>query len=104
MSVIDSSRLSEMPRVFSRETLIEGHPRRISCVEICGQIYSITRGPITIVRLEDEWYDDVRDPDAVIDTLKRAKGVGADITHVDIPLVLKSNYCYGAPCNRIDLT
>src|SRR2546425_3427497 len=79
MSVIASSRLSEMPRVFSRENLIEGHPRRISCVEICGQIYSITRGPITIVRLEDEWYDDVRDPDAVIDSLKRAKGVGADI-------------------------
>ena len=77
---MNSSQVSAPLRVLSRETLIEGQPRRMSCLQVCGQIYSITRrGPSRVVRLEDDWYDDVRDPDAVIDTLKRAKGAKADI-------------------------
>src|SRR5438552_12062842 len=80
MSAVGSAQVSEALRVLSRETLIHGQPRQIPCVEVCGQIYSMTRpGPLRVIRLEDEWYDDVRDPVAMIDTLKGANGVKADI-------------------------
>ena len=51
---------------FTKETLIHGRPARIDCIRIADQTYSITGGPIAIARLEDEWYEDVKDPDAVI--------------------------------------
>jgi len=79
LSVPHSSQASETVRLFSKETLIAGQPRQISCAEICGQIYLIRRGPLTIVELEDGWYEDVRDPAAVIESLKHAKGIKADI-------------------------
>ena len=55
--------------VFNRETLIKGKPAQVECVEIGGQTFAITKGSLTMVRLEDEWYEDVRDPEFVIDVL-----------------------------------
>ena len=55
---------------FAKDTLIKGQPAQIECVEIGGQTYSITRGPAHVVSLEDEWYEDVRDPEAVIAALR----------------------------------
>lgn len=57
--------------VFVKETLVKGQPARIECVEIAGQIYSLTRGLTTVLRLEDEWFSEVRDPQAVIDAIRR---------------------------------
>jgi hypothetical protein len=65
--------------VFSRETLIKGRPAQVECVEIGGQTFAITKGPLTMVRLEDEWYEDVNDPSAVIDALKERSRVNPDI-------------------------
>jgi hypothetical protein len=47
---------------FTKETLIGGQPARIQCLEIGGQSHSLSRGAATIVCLEGEWFDDVRDP------------------------------------------
>jgi hypothetical protein len=55
---------------FTRETLINGEPARLECLEIDGQTYSVSRNVATTVRLEDEWFEDVRDPEAVIAALK----------------------------------
>lgn len=63
---------------FAKQTLIEGQPARIHCLEIDGQTYSLSRGLATIVCLEDEWFDDVRDPYSVIAELKQSP-VHADI-------------------------
>jgi hypothetical protein len=63
---------------FTKETLIDGKPARIECVDISGQSYCLSRGLIVMVRLEDEWYEDVNDPDQVIAALKAAS-VRADI-------------------------
>lgn len=57
-------------RIFTKETLIKGKPARIQCIEIGGQTFSIARGPLTVVSLEDEWYEDLANPQAVIDALK----------------------------------
>ena len=56
---------SHAPRIFSKDTLHKGQPAQIECVDIFGQIYTLTRGPVTVLALEDEWYEDVRDPAAV---------------------------------------
>jgi hypothetical protein len=61
---------SQTPRVFSKETLIKGQPAHIECVEILEQIYTVSRGPLTVLALEDEWYEDVRDPAAVVEYLR----------------------------------
>ena len=64
---------------FNRETLIKGQPAQIECVEIYGQTYSIGRGLLTTLKLEHEWYEDVRDPFAVIDALNHSINVKPDI-------------------------
>jgi hypothetical protein len=66
-------------RVFAEDTLIKGQPARIDCVDIGGQTYSISRGPLTIVGLEDDWYEDVRDPEAVIAALRSHTGLTPDV-------------------------
>lgn len=64
---------------FFQDTLIKGQPARIECIQIAGQTYSITRGPLTIVRLDDEWYEDVNDPAAAIGCLREDADVRADL-------------------------
>jgi GNAT superfamily N-acetyltransferase len=67
-----------MTTVFTKETMAAGHPARIECLEIAGQTFALSRGPATVVQLEDEWYDDVRDPCAVLAALRDAR-VDADV-------------------------
>src|SRR5438093_5107086 len=64
---------------FFKDTLLKGQPARIECVELDGQTYTITRGPITVVDLEDEWYEDVANPEAVIEALRAHPQVRADL-------------------------
>jgi hypothetical protein len=63
---------------FSKESLVNGKPTRLQCLEIKGQTYSLYGGPATVVQLEDEWYDDVMDPKAVIAALRESR-TGVDI-------------------------
>ena len=51
---------------YLKDTLVNGQPAKIRCVDIDGQTYVINRGPVTVVSLEDDWYEDVRDPERVI--------------------------------------
>ena len=66
-------------RAFTKDTLIRGQPARIECVDILGQTYTITRGPLTTISLEDDWFEDVAEPEAVIAALKDSTGVKPDI-------------------------
>ena len=79
MSITMSLPPSQAPRLFSKETLIKGQPSQIECVEILGQTYSVTRGPLTVLALEDEWYEDVRDPAAVLDALRDHPDIRPDV-------------------------
>jgi hypothetical protein len=65
--------------LFAKELLIKGQPKQIECLEISGQTYSIARGPLTVVKLEDEWYDDVKDPARVAEILRSSKDVKPDL-------------------------
>jgi len=66
-------------RIYTKETLINGKPGYIQCVDIEGKTYAINNGLLTIVELEDEWYEDVKNPAKVIDELKKIPGLKADI-------------------------
>jgi hypothetical protein len=66
-------------RIFTKNTLIQGQPAQLECVEIAGQTYAITRGPVTVMGLEDEWFEDIADPDAVIKALRETAGFKPDI-------------------------
>jgi hypothetical protein len=64
---------------FSKDVLVKGRPGLIPCVEVQGQTFTLTRGPVKVISLEDEWYEDVRDPEAVIDVLKAQRDPIADV-------------------------
>jgi hypothetical protein len=55
--------------VFAKDTLVKGNPAKLDCVEIRGQTYSISKGAVRIVSLEDEWFEDMTEPAAVMETL-----------------------------------
>jgi len=74
-----AARRSDTLRAFTSETLIKGKPTPVECLRIANQTYSIDRGSIAVVRLEDEWYEDVNDPYAVIDALKGSYEIKPDI-------------------------
>jgi hypothetical protein len=48
-------------------------------VGIGGQCYLLSKGPIRIARLEDEWYEDVGDPISIIESLKENREANADL-------------------------
>jgi hypothetical protein len=79
MSQLTSVSEPSASTVFLKDTVVNGRPAKIRCVAVDGRTYSITRGPYTLVALEDEWYDDVPDPENVIETLKNTADVNADL-------------------------
>lgn len=65
--------------VFFKNALIEGVPTKVRCVEIGGQVFGIDGGILRTAGLDDDWYDDVRDPPGVIDALKSRGDLGVDL-------------------------
>jgi hypothetical protein len=70
--------MSTVPSLFIKEMLVNGKPTRVECVELHGQAYSLSKGVATTIQLEDEWYEDVADPESVISVLRQSQ-VPADI-------------------------
>jgi hypothetical protein len=64
-----SSTTAEKLRAFRKEKVVNGERSSVQCVEINGQIYCSGRGFVSVASLEDEWYEDVNDPDSVIAAL-----------------------------------
>jgi hypothetical protein len=79
MSESTSSKARERLATKSKVSIVDGRPTKVRYLEIAGQTYTISRNPVNIVRLEDEWYEDVRDPLSVIDTLAHSSGFRPDI-------------------------
>ena len=61
-----SSTTAEKLRAFRKEKVVNGERTSVQCVEINGQIYCSGRGFVSVASLEDEWYEDVNDPESVI--------------------------------------
>lgn len=63
------SRAPQKLQLSRKEKLVNGKPTQVGCVEINGQIYTFGGMPLSLISLEDEWYEDVNDPDSVISAL-----------------------------------
>jgi hypothetical protein len=62
-----------MPGVFAavpKETLLNGKTVRRHTVEINGQTFSISKGPLGFASLEEEWFEDLKDLEIAIAGLK----------------------------------
>jgi len=66
-------------KVYTKDAMAKGQPVQIECIDICGQTYAIANGPVTVMGLEDDWFEDVVDPEVVIETLKTSAGFKPDI-------------------------
>jgi hypothetical protein len=64
---------------YAKPSLVNGKPCTVECVDILGQTYEVARGLATTVSLEDEWYEDVRNPEQVASSLADDRLVDADI-------------------------
>jgi hypothetical protein len=60
-------------RAFTKETLVNGQPARLKCLEIGGQTFVNSGGPLKILGVEDEWFEDVLDPVSVVGALAGSK-------------------------------
>lgn len=67
-----------MSHAFTRQTLVRGQWTAARYIEVEKQVFRLSSGALTVARLEDEWYEDLLDPQSVITALKHC-GVRADI-------------------------
>lgn len=65
--------------LFTKQTLVKGRPASIRCADIGGQTFVVQGGLISTVSLEDEWFGDVADPQAVIQALRTSLDTTPDI-------------------------
>lgn len=79
MSKESTARLSGAELIYTKETLKDGKPHRLECVDVAGKTFAIQRGFVSIVGLEQEWYEDVEDPESVISELKHLPGAKPDL-------------------------
>ena len=79
MTAVSEVRSSKTLETFTKETLVKGQPMQVKGVKIAGQTYAVSHGAVKLLSLEDEWYDDVRDPEAVIEALRNSNGFKPDI-------------------------
>jgi hypothetical protein len=71
--------MTQKLQIRKKDTIVNGQPAQVEYVEIDGQIYTLSRGAFTVLSLEDEWYEDVRDPQTVVETLKSQTGFKPDL-------------------------
>jgi hypothetical protein len=65
---------------IARRTIVDGASVNLKYVDIGGQTFTLSRrGPITIIAIEDQWYEDLTDPEEVIDRLRGNPGLKPDI-------------------------
>jgi GNAT acetyltransferase-like protein len=60
------------------ETVTDRKAVSLDCAKINGQAYSVTRGLVRVMSLEDDWFEDVNDPAPVIAALNNSD-IKADI-------------------------
>src|SRR6516225_11759555 len=63
---------AQTPQKIEKDALRNGEPVRLKCLVIDGQTYSITGGMVKVARLEQEWYEDVKTPPAVVSSLRNS--------------------------------
>jgi hypothetical protein len=76
-NIVSASNTSGPPaevimKTIRKEILIKGKPKEVDCLAIGGQTFTVSKGLTTVVRLEEEWYEGIPDPKAVVAALSSA--------------------------------
>lgn len=71
----NSSPALNIGTIYKKDSLVNGQPTQIKCFDIGGQTYSISSGPVKIAGLEDDWFEDQKDPEKVISILAETKAI-----------------------------
>ena len=74
-----STAIENKLQAYRFDTLINGRESTVPCVDIQGQRYAVARGVVSILGLEDDWYEDIADPEAVISELREHPGWKPDL-------------------------
>jgi hypothetical protein len=65
--------------VFTKETLIKGQPARIQCVDLLGHTFELHGNFLAQLSLEDEWFEDIEDPQALVQAVAQLPGRTPDL-------------------------
>lgn len=66
--------------IFTKETLIKGQPAQIRCIELLGHTFEVQAAAgLVKLSLEDEWFEDIDDPQALLQALARRPGRTPDL-------------------------
>ncbi|MGR9108181.1 MAG: hypothetical protein ACU843_14765 [Gammaproteobacteria bacterium] len=65
--------------IYTKETLKDGTPISLQCIDIGGQTFAIQQGLLTVASLEDEWYEDLDNPQLTINALQQNSDFKADL-------------------------
>jgi hypothetical protein len=66
-------------QVFEKETLVKGRAATIRCVSLGEQVFTIDPGLVSVIHLEDEWFEDLHDPERVLQLIRAVPGARADL-------------------------
>ena len=64
---------------FTKESLVKGQPTSIRCVNLLGHTFVIEGSGLTRLSLEDEWFEDLEDPEAIVNELAQHAGSKPDL-------------------------
>lgn len=64
---------------YRKQSMLDGNPASLDCLDIAQQSFVIQRGLVSTIALEEEWYDDVDDPDALVRELQMSSAPPADL-------------------------
>jgi hypothetical protein len=72
--MVETTASNSLPQtdIYMKQTVIDGKTVNLDCAAIDGQTYSVTRGLVRVMSLEDDWYEDVSDPASVIAALNNS--------------------------------
>ena len=64
---------------FAKDTLVKGQPATLRCVNLLGRTFVVDGGVITRASLEDEWFEDIDDVQAVVAAFKHDVAATPDL-------------------------
>jgi hypothetical protein len=84
-----------------KETLLNGKMVRRHSVEINGQTFSISTGPLSFAALEEEWFEDLKDPEIAIVGLARCRPRPDIFTFCQRVPEVEPKYEYQSVCDSL---
>jgi hypothetical protein len=58
---------------FTKRTIYAGRPVELECLKIGGHTLAITGRALKVARIEEEWHQDVTNPEEIVEGLKQSK-------------------------------